>query len=262
MRKWRVEVKSPSELYKAPTNVRRKYSETGLKELSESIKAIGLLEFPKATEDGAVFAGWGRVESSIMAGLEEIPVIVMDLSEDDQIIASLAENYFRSKLYRDELQEGLGKLHARGYSMREIGRMTGMAHQTISAILAFSEIPVAKELKEDLGLYNAVKVKKIMSEMPELVESTEAIETLVEVGKRSPSILNELIITAQQGMDPIGRAKKRLEDIKRTSFVGLSLTMNDGMYNRLVALARADHMIIQEKVIQILTEYLENSNNE
>ena len=80
-----VEVKL-SELRSNPYQPRRNFDEEKLKELSESIKEFGVLEpilIKKSIHGYEIIAGERRYRASQMAGLETIPAVIKDFSDEN-----------------------------------------------------------------------------------------------------------------------------------------------------------------------------------
>ena len=80
---------------------RERFEETALRELAESIRAVGVLQpiiVRKTGERYEIIAGERRYRASRLAGLEEIPAIVRDWDEQKRLEAALVEN-----LQRDDL---------------------------------------------------------------------------------------------------------------------------------------------------------------
>lgn len=87
---------------------RKKFDESKLEELAESIKQHGVLQ-PLLVQDRndhyEIIAGERRWRASIKAGLTEVPVIIKNLSEQEVVEISLIENIQREDL--DPIEEAL-----------------------------------------------------------------------------------------------------------------------------------------------------------
>ncbi|MBW8382079.1 MAG: ParB/RepB/Spo0J family partition protein, partial [Youngiibacter sp.] len=80
---------------------RKYFDEEKIYMLSESIKEHGMIQpiiVKKEGEDYRIIAGERRWRAARKAGLKEIPVIMMDLSEKDVLEISLIENIQRQDL--------------------------------------------------------------------------------------------------------------------------------------------------------------------
>lgn len=78
--------------------------------------------------------GQGRLEAFISLGQQEIPAIVVDVTEEDSLIMSLVENLARRQHRPMELLRDIGMLKTRGYSDTEIAKKTGLSYKYVHAI--------------------------------------------------------------------------------------------------------------------------------
>ena len=85
-----------------PNQPRKNFDEEKLKELSESIKNYGIIEPLVVRKVGPVhyevIAGERRLRAAKIAGLNEVPVIVKEYSDDERKIITLLENVQREDL--------------------------------------------------------------------------------------------------------------------------------------------------------------------
>lgn len=93
---------------------RKFFDEEKLKELSDSIKGYGIIEPLVVRKVGPVhyevIAGERRLRAAKMAGLNEVPVIVKEYSDDERKIVTLLENVQREDLNAVEKAEGYKSL--------------------------------------------------------------------------------------------------------------------------------------------------------
>ena len=88
---------------------RKEFREESLKELADSIRAVGVIQPIVVTKRGnrySIIAGERRWRASRMAGLNEVPVIVRDWDEMTRLKAALIENLQRDDL--NPVEEALG----------------------------------------------------------------------------------------------------------------------------------------------------------
>ena len=92
-----------------PEQARKKFNETAIKELAQSIKNYGLLQ-PIIVEDMGkyyrIIAGERRWRASKLAGLKELPCIIRDRDEQRNKEISLIENIQRENL--NPIEKALG----------------------------------------------------------------------------------------------------------------------------------------------------------
>lgn len=100
----------PSQIVPNRDQPRKEFDENALKELSESIKEHGLIQpiLVRPLKDGSyqIVAGERRWRASRMAGLEKVPVVIKELSDEETMQIALIENLQREDL--NPIEEALG----------------------------------------------------------------------------------------------------------------------------------------------------------
>jgi ParB family transcriptional regulator, chromosome partitioning protein len=96
-------------------------------------KPITVSQRPGKTRYDLV-CGQGRLEAFVALGQTEIPAIIIDATEEDCYVMSLAENLARRQHTPLELIRAIGDLKDRGYSHAEIAAKTDFSTEYISAI--------------------------------------------------------------------------------------------------------------------------------
>lgn len=112
-------------------------------EIVANIKAIGLKKpvvvtrRPGAAADDRylLVCGEGRLKAFKALGEASIPALIIQASEEDAFIMSLAENIARRHSRPLELLVGIEHLRDRGYTSKQIGTKTGLTHQYVQGIL-------------------------------------------------------------------------------------------------------------------------------
>lgn len=116
-------------------------------EVVENIKSIGLKKpitvTPRKgtdkTERYLLICGEGRLKAFKVLGETHIPAIVVDVSDDEAFIMSLAENIARVKRRPLEILAGIEQLHKKGYGANEIAEKTGLVVSYVQGILTLLE---------------------------------------------------------------------------------------------------------------------------
>ena len=112
---------SISDLSRNPYQPRQSFSEAKLEELSNSIKKNGIIQpiavRPNKLGDGKyeIVAGERRWLAAQRAGLHEIPVTILDLSDVESLEVAIVENIQRDDL--NPIEEARGY---KGYTMNSI----------------------------------------------------------------------------------------------------------------------------------------------
>lgn len=159
-----------------------------LSELVSSIKEKGVLEpilVRKKEERFEIISGERRLRASIDAGLQEIPCIEIDVSDNEALEIALIENLQRKDLTPFEESYGLRLLsELYGYTQKEIAEKIGKSRSSITESISISKIPpdVVEKCKE-----LSITSKTVLVEIARLKNKEKMVEVLE---KFSTGILN------------------------------------------------------------------------
>ena len=134
---------SIGDLSRNPYQPREHFSEEKLEELANSIKKNGIIQpiavRPNKTENGKyeIVAGERRWIAAQRAGLHEVPVIILDLSDVESLEVAIVENIQRDDLNPVE--------EARGY--KRLNEEFKYDHESISKLMAKSRSHVSNMLR-------------------------------------------------------------------------------------------------------------------
>ena len=146
-----VEVKL-SELRSNPYQPRRKKEKEKLVELANSIKEFGVLEpiiVTKSIKGYEIVAGERRKKASELVGLETIPAIVKDFSDEDMMQIALLENIQREDLTAIEEAEAYdGIIKTLGITQEELSKRIGKSRSYITNMLGLLRLP--EDIKNDI----------------------------------------------------------------------------------------------------------------
>ena len=123
-----------------PIQPRIHFNETELRELSESIQEHGVLQPLLVRKHGngyEIIAGERRYQASKLAGLEELPVIIKDVNDEEMLALALIENLQRSDLNPVE--------EAKGY--RQLIDASGMTQEALSKAVSKSRSAITNSLR-------------------------------------------------------------------------------------------------------------------
>ncbi len=134
-----------NEISPNPWQPRTEFDEAGLAELSESIKAHGLLQpllvRPKLGGGLELVAGERRMIAAKRAGLVKVPVTVKAIADDQMLVVALIENIQRRDLNPVERSRGFRRLiEEHGLSHERVAELAGMGRSTISNSLRVLEL--------------------------------------------------------------------------------------------------------------------------
>jgi len=162
-----------SVVHESPTNPRRSFSDTGLDELTASVRRHGVLQpiLVRANGDGFVLiAGARRLRAAKLAGCETVPARILDLDDAAADEATIIENLHREDIH--PLDEGVSyqRLVSAGRTIEDIaaalGKSKGYVYQRISLTRL---VPKVQDLlaRDILPLIYALKIAVVPAEQQE-----------------------------------------------------------------------------------------------
>ena len=126
---------SPSGPVRNPAQPRKVFEQTGLQELAASILQHGILQPLSVRRVGTSYeliAGERRLRAAKIAGLEEVPCLLMSMDEGQSGIAALVENLQRRDLDFIEEAEGLSRLMQLGVSQEQAALRVGKSQSAVA----------------------------------------------------------------------------------------------------------------------------------
>ena len=143
------------ELSPNPVQPRRRFDDEALAELSESIKTYGILN-PLTVRlrygKYELVAGERRLRAAKLAGLQEVPCILLDVNMEDASLIALVENLQRRDLDFIEEAAGINQLiRMFGMSQEEAARRIGKSQSAVANKLRLLKLPsdVLEALREN-----------------------------------------------------------------------------------------------------------------
>ena len=125
---------------------RTNYDDEKLNDLKASIKEKGVLQPILVREKAGqyeVVAGERRLKAARALDLEEVPVIIKDVTDQEAFVIALVENIQREELNPIEEAEAYRKLIEEfSYTQEEVAQSVGKDRSTISNLLRVLKLPV------------------------------------------------------------------------------------------------------------------------
>ncbi len=212
---------SPDEILPNPVQPRRSFDDEGLAELSESIKSYGILNPLTVRLRGGRYelvAGERRLRAAKLAGLQELPCLLVDVNMEDASLLALVENLQRQDLDFIEEAAGIRQLILLfGMSQEEAARRLGKSQSAVANKLRLLRLPpdVLDALKENglserhgralLRLQDAERQRAALQVILDKELSVAATDAYVE------SLLNA---ADTQQEKPTGRRNFVLKDVR------------------------------------------------
>lgn len=136
---------SINEIRPNPYQPRKLFDEEALKDLSASIKEKGVFTpilVRKSLKGYELIAGERRLKASKMAGLKEIPAMVVDFDDANMMEVSLLENVQRENLTPIEEAEAYDNIIKRlNYTQDELSKKVGKSRAYITNSLRILKLP-------------------------------------------------------------------------------------------------------------------------
>ena len=227
---------SISDLSRNPYQPRQNFSEEKLEELANSIKKNGVIQpiavRPNKTETGKyeIVAGERRWIAAQRAGLHEIPVRILELSDVESLEVAIVENIQRDDLNPIEEARGYKRLNEEfKYDHENISKLMSKSRSHVSNTLRLLTLPkdVIAMLEEGtltsgqarplIGISNA---SSIAEEIVSKNYSARKVEYLVKNKKGSRSKdknIDTNILKAQEKIEKILGLKVYISNKKNNS---------------------------------------------
>ncbi len=168
-----------------PYQPRKNFDEEALKELSASIKEHGVFQpiiAKKSIKGYEIIAGERRVKASIMAGLEKIPAIIRDFSDQDMMEIALLENLQRENL--NALEEAMAYkklLDELSLTQEALAKRLGKSRSHITNMLGILSLP--EEVKDKI-IEGKISMghARVLSKMEDVEEIKNLANRIVKEG--------------------------------------------------------------------------------
>ncbi|HVU92790.1 MAG TPA: ParB/RepB/Spo0J family partition protein [Jatrophihabitans sp.] len=180
---------------------RQVFDEDALAELAHSIREFGVLQpvVVRADEQGyELVMGERRLRAAAAAGLESIPAIVRDTTDDAMLRDALLENIHRAQL--NPLEEAAAYqqlLEEFGTTHEELARRIGRSRPQISNTIRLMNLPLAVQRRVAAGVLSAGHARALLS-LDDADQQDELAGRIVAEGL-SVRATEELVALAQRG---------------------------------------------------------------
>jgi ParB family transcriptional regulator, chromosome partitioning protein len=165
---------------------RQRFDDTGIEELSQSIRRTGILQPVLVTKEGGRFriiAGERRVRAARRAGLSEIPVIVREgVTDRDHLLLALVENVQRRDL--TALEEAEAYRHLKddfGLTQEDVAERVGKDRTTVANALRLLKLPAAVRAALEDGSVSAGHARALLA-LPSAADQEQLAKEIVRRG--------------------------------------------------------------------------------
>lgn len=161
-----------------PQNPRKDLGD--LTELAASIKEKGVMQNLTVVPNGdayTVVIGHRRHAAAKLAGLTELPCVIADLDEQEQLETMLLENMQRSDLTVYEQAQGFQLMLDMGSTVDDIAKKTGFSKTTVTRRVKMAELD-QKILKEVSGRQLSLGDFDELAKIKDVKERNTVLETI------------------------------------------------------------------------------------
>ncbi|MDV6237817.1 ParB/RepB/Spo0J family partition protein [Leptospira ellisii] len=198
-----------------PGQPRKTFSEESLKELSETIKAHGVIQpiVVKQTESGyEIISGERRYRACKLAGFVKIPAIVKNVSENQSMEMAIIENIQREDL--NPIEEAIAyktlseKLNLK---ITDISSRVGKNRSTISNLIRLLQLPDSVQDLIKNGRISEGHARPLLS-LADRKKIEQLAYQIAEKGLTARQV-EELVSNLTEERSPIAEKKKSRKDV-------------------------------------------------
>ena len=205
-----------------PAQPRKQFDDDALNQLADSITENGLLQpiavRPKKLGTGyIIIAGERRWRAARLAGLDEVPVIIKDVSDEQAAALALIENLQREDLNPIEVAEGCHQLIEKyGLTQETAAKKLGKSRSSVTNSLRLLALPQEVRHKVSEGILSAGHAKVLLG-LPTQELMQQAAEEIEANGlnvRQTEALCKKLAKPAKppkQKPDPFNRPKRAVE---------------------------------------------------
>lgn len=233
-----IEIRS---IERNPSQPRKHFSERGLDELADSIKAKGVLQpillrpHPKKENKFQIVAGERRLRAAKLAGLKTIPATVKEFDELELLEAGIIENVQRTDLNPIEEAEAFNTLKERfGHTQERLAKSIGKSRSYIANSVRLLDLPESVQDYVRSGKLTAGHARTLVgiTEPDALVDKIIQNELSV---RQVEDLVRRMTQNDKKSIHTENRSKTKLNDLDTAMLeneiskkVGLKISINRG----------------------------------
>ena len=212
---------------------RLNFDETKLEELANSIKKNGIIQPIAVREDKVdpgryeIIAGERRWIAAQKAGLHEVPIIVLDLDDNESLEVAIVENIQRDDLNVIEEAKGYQRLSEEfGYDHEKIAKFMSKSRSHISNTLRLLTLPSDVIGLIEEGSLTAGQARPLIG----LPSATNIAEEVVAKNLSARSV--EILVRQKKGPQKSGQFKIDANIISEQNKIQENLGLNITIQNK------------------------------
>jgi ParB family chromosome partitioning protein len=238
-----------------PYQPRKQFVKAALDELCESIKQYGVLQPINVRKISLnsyeLVAGERRLRAATLAGLKEIPAIIINVNDNESAVMALIENLQREDLsYMEEAESYNCLIHQHGFTQEELAHKIGKSQSTVANKIRLLKLPpMVKKILSDNGLTerHARALLKLHDEQLQLKVLKLVCEKGINV-KKTEDIIEKVITkytTPQNHTVSERKTTKAVKDIRifvNTIRQAIDLMKKSGVNAKAAQLDRGEYI--------------------
>lgn len=207
----------PDQITTNPKQPRQVFDEDALAELAHSIKEFGVLQPIVVRAQGDSFElvmGERRLRAAMLAGLDKIPAIVRDTSDDAMLRDALLENIHRAQL--NPLEEAAAYqqlLEEFGATHEELASRIGRSRSQVSNTIRLMNLPVAVQRRVAAGVLSAGHARALLG----LANQDQQDDLAGRIVAEGLSVRATEELVALAGTEPAAEEKSRRKPAPKIS---------------------------------------------
>ena len=214
-----------------PAQPRKVFKPDALDELADSIRQHGILQplsVRRAGNSYELIAGERRLRAAQIAGVTDIPCIIMRMDEKESGMAALIENLQRQDL--DFIEEAMGirrLLDIHGMSQEQAARLLGKSQSAVAnklRLLKHSEAVLLRLREAELTERHARALLRLPGEAEKLLVISEILRQNMSVA-RTESYIESLLLKKEEktGKPNVGAFLNNLtQSLQKMQLSGIS----------------------------------------
>ena len=196
------------DLTRNPYQPRQIFNEKKLEELANSIKKNGVIQpiavRPDKSNEGKfqIVAGERRWLAAQKAGLHEIPIVILDLDDNESLEVAIVENIQRDDLNAIEEAKAYERLHKEfNYDHEKIARLMSKSRSHVSNTLRLLTLPSDVMAMIEEGLITAGQARPLVG----VANATNIAEEIVSKKLSARSVEN--LVRKNKGPQKAGQIR-------------------------------------------------------
>ena len=196
------------DLTRNPYQPRQIFNEEKLQELASSIKKNGVIQPVAVRPDKSIegkyqiVAGERRWLAAQKAGLHEIPIVILDLDDNESLEVAIVENIQRDDLNAIEEAKAYERLHKEfDYDHEKIARFMSKSRSHISNTLRLLTLPTDVKAMIEEGLITAGQARPLVG----VANATNIAEQIISKKLSARSV--ESLVRTNKGPQKAGQIR-------------------------------------------------------